>query len=100
MREGHPLSLWLNTPHPVDKGHPYGFETILIYPMHQGKSEKYPKGNWARPGDQNGWDGNLQRPTFNPSIDCSSHGNGGGWHGYIVRGRICDCNSRPLPEVA
>jgi hypothetical protein len=32
-----------------------------------------------------GWDGNLERPTLNPSINCVG---GCGWHGHIVGGDI------------
>ena len=31
------------------------------------------------------WDGNLDRPTITPSIDCSK---GCGWHGFITEGVI------------
>lgn len=29
------------------------------------------------------WDGNREKPTFSPSIDCG----GCGWHGYIREGK-------------
>ena len=32
-----------------------------------------------------GWDGNLERPTLNPSINCAG---GCGWHGSIAAGTI------------
>ena len=31
-----------------------------------------------------GWDGDLERPTLTPSIDC--HADGCGWHGFIREG--------------
>jgi hypothetical protein len=31
------------------------------------------------------WDGNRERPTFTPSVDCK-----GCWHGYIRAGRCVD----------
>ena len=42
------------------------------------------------PNGQNGgrpqwdWDGNLEAPTFRPSINCEANC---GWHGYIKAGR-------------
>ena len=60
-----------------------GVEWLHVYPRHA-------PNNWARPGDVDGWDGNREEPTFNPSIDCSNGGKDpGGWHGYIVKGRVC-----------
>lgn len=35
------------------------------------------------------WDGNRDRPTFSPSINC-----GGCWHGYIVKGRCVGTDRR------
>lgn len=43
------------------------------------------------PQGQNGgraqwaWDGNREKPTFSPSVDCK-----GCWHGYIRAGRCVD----------
>lgn len=42
-----------------------------------------------------GWDGDRDRPTFTPSINC-----GGCWHGYIENGRCVDVNRRDEPEPA
>jgi hypothetical protein len=33
------------------------------------------------------WDGNVEAPTFSPSINCLE-GSGCGWHGYIVGGKV------------
>ena len=41
--------------------------------------------NWSAPGEVNGWDGDEERPTLNPSI---SHPYPGGWHGYIRAGSL------------
>lgn len=40
-----------------------------------------------------GWDGNLERPTLTPSIDCIAVKDGKptggcGWHGHITNGEI------------
>lgn len=67
-----------------------GSEWIQVYPMHA-------PNNWAKSGDVNGWDGNRDAPTFNPSIDCTNGGKRPGfWHGYIIAGRVCDTNKRPI----
>lgn len=50
------------------------------------------------PGGQNGgiaqweWDGNREKPTFGPSINC-----GGCWHGYIRAGRCIDAQGNEEP---
>lgn len=42
------------------------------------------------------WDGNIDAPTFKPSINCLSQDKGGrplggcGWHGYIEGGKFRD----------
>jgi hypothetical protein len=41
------------------------------------------------------WDGNRDKPTFTPSVDC-----GGCWHGYIRNGRTVDTNGNDEPEIA
>ena len=38
------------------------------------------------------WDGNREKPTFSPSIDCK-----GCWHGYIRAGRAVDCQGKDEP---
>lgn len=69
-----------------------GSEWIQIYPMHA-------PNNWAAHGDVNGWDGNWEAPTFDPSIDCSRGGAvPGGWHGYIVEGKVCDTQKCPVRQ--
>lgn len=75
-------------PHPES-----GTEWLQVYPMHA-------PNNWAQPGSVNGWDGNREAPTFNPSIDCSNGGKRLGWHGYIIAGRVCDTNKRPVADGA
>ena len=39
--------------------------------------------NWCKPGNVSGWDGDLDQPTFNPSIWLHDKK---GWHGYIRYG--------------
>lgn len=39
------------------------------------------------------WDGNRERPTFTPSINCGSC-----WHGYIRNGRCVDTGGQDEPE--
>ena len=39
--------------------------------------------NWAKPGEIEGWDGNIEKPTFTPSIHIP-----GGWHGYLTEGEL------------
>lgn len=41
------------------------------------------------------WDGNRERPTFTPSINC-----GDCWHGYIRHGRCVDTSGSDEPEIA
>ena len=52
--------------------------------MGPGEDPEWPRGNWSAPGLHQGWDGNEREPTFSPSIDVPD-----GWHGFIVRGRLC-----------
>lgn len=44
--------------------------------------------DWKIHGDVQGWDGNLERPTFNPSIWLLDRK---GWHGYIRNGDLHTC---------
>lgn len=52
------------------------------------------------PQGQNGgvaqwdWNGNRERPTFSPSVNCK-----GCWHGYIENGRTVDCQHKDQPEI-
>lgn len=39
-----------------------------------------------------GWDGNLLKPTFEPSINCL-----GCWHGFIRKGRCVDAQGNEEP---
>ena len=43
------------------------------------------------------WDGNRQRPTFHPSVNCES---ACGWHGYVRAGRCLNTNGIDEPEPA
>ena len=56
------------------------FHLGRIYTMTDGK-------DWTHPGDVSGWDGNLEQPTFTPSIWLR---NRKGWHGYITAGNLVD----------
>jgi hypothetical protein len=40
------------------------------------------------------WDGNRERPTFSPSINC-----GGCWHGYIRNGRCVSAGDVDEPDI-
>ena len=51
-----------------------------IYTMTDGK-------DWTVPGEVNGWDGNVERPTFHPSIWLRDRK---GWHGFIRDGDLHD----------
>ena len=44
--------------------------------------------NWASPGPNKVWDGDLKRPTLTPSIQTLPAE--GGWHGYITAGNLVD----------
>ena len=53
---------------------------------------------WVRrgpPGDGHtwGWDGDMDRPTFLPSIHQP-----GVWHGYMTAGQLLSCGAARLPE--
>ena len=58
---------------------PHEMGNVVIYPRRTDT-------NWSEAGEELGWDGNVEHPTFHPSVDCSKHG---GWHGFIVRGQLC-----------
>ena len=47
--------------------------------------------NGGRP--QWDWDGNKEKPTFRPSINCN-----GCWHGYIRDGRCVNTSGQDEPE--
>lgn len=40
------------------------------------------------------WDGNRDRPTFTPSVNC-----GKCWHGFIRNGRTVDCAGKDEPDL-
>jgi hypothetical protein len=40
------------------------------------------------------WNGDRERPTFTPSVNCQ-----GCWHGYIRNGRAVDCAGNDEPEI-
>ena len=56
------------------------FEGAMILTMMDGT-------DWTHPGDVSGWDGNIERPTFHPSIWL---GDRMGWHGFIQAGDLVD----------
>ena len=43
--------------------------------------------DWTKPGPVKGWDGDIEHPTFTPSIWLSDRS---GWHGFIRRGDLYD----------
>lgn len=53
------------------------------------------------PQGQNGgvaqwdWDGNRERPTFTPSVNCQRC-----WHGYIRAGRCVDTQGNDEPDLS
>lgn len=40
------------------------------------------------------WNGDRERPTFSPSVNC-----GNCWHGFIESGRTVDCSKKDEPEI-
>lgn len=48
--------------------------------------------NGGRP--QWDWNGDREKPTFAPSINCGKHC---GWHGFIEKGQWRDSNEPPIP---
>ena len=49
--------------------------------------------NGGRP--QWDWDGNREKPTFRPSVNCSANC---GWHGFIRQGRCVTTSGQDEPE--
>jgi hypothetical protein len=45
----------------------------------RGRGHDIPNKSWT-------WDGNVEAPTFSPSINCG----GCGWHGFIEAGKLRD----------
>ena len=58
-----------------------GLELIQVFPRHA-------PNNWAKPGPVNGWDGNEDLPTLNPSIFVGGNSPNPGWHGFFRRGKV------------
>ena len=56
------------------------FSLGRIYAMTDGK-------DWTHQGSVSGWDGNLEQPTFTPSIWLNDRQ---GWHGWITKGNLID----------
>ena len=54
--------------------------SVHLYPSHE-------EGHWTTPGDVNGWDGNEDLPTFNPSIWVN---NRKGWHRFLQRVQLVE----------
>lgn len=47
------------------------------------------------PGNRRwGWDGNLNKPTITPSVNCD-HEKRCGWHGHIMSGRMIGPDADP-----
>lgn len=88
--------LWLVVPIPDDRADHGSYgplvdgtgELIRIYPSHEGPSDKHPSGNWAAPGPVEGWDGNIEEPTFSPSIYVGGSTDHPGWHGFFEKGKL------------
>lgn len=52
----------------------------------RGRGHDIAKRSWA-------WDGNIDKPTLSPSINCQNC-----WHGYIEGGVFNDTNHKPEAE--
>ena len=67
---------------PCDAPESKGWEVARIYCERSAN-------DWAKPGPGpvSGWDGNVERPTFNPSIWLRDRK---GWHGFIRDGDLHD----------
>ena len=64
---------------PVGRTNPWArFETARIFCRRSAT-------DWSQPGEVLGWDGNVVKPTFNPSIWLYDRK---GWHGWIQRGDL------------
>lgn len=77
-------SLNQNRPLGLETGHYHRCEGLLI----RGRGQN------ARPSWV--WDGNRERPTFSPSINCQSCP--GRWHGFIEKGRCVNQQKQDEPE--
>ena len=83
----HHLSLWIIVPDmrgegqgPLKDRH---LELISVFPTHA-------PGNWAEPGNVQGWDGELDEtaPTLRPSIFVGGKSLNPGWHGFFENGKL------------
>ena len=78
--------LWLRVPNASCKT---GVEVLCLYPSRA-------PNNWAAPGDTNGWNGDVDQPTFKPSIQA------GAWHGFLTHGELsaksCDADCCRIPD--
>ena len=81
VADQHGRVLWLLVPWQYsDKVRP--FQKIRLYMR---RDEK----DWAVPGEVNGWDGNIEFPTLDPSIQAQRRVGGvpvAGWHGHLKNG--------------
>ena len=75
--EGRRMLLFIAPHEPEIEGCPHWIVT-RIYTRTDGK-------NWKEPGDVEGWDGNLETPTFSPSMWLLDRE---GWHGFIQNGDL------------
>ena len=55
----------------------------------RGRGHDIPQRSWS-------WDGNVDHPTFAPSINCQM--DGCGWHGFIEGGVYNDQHHQPEPD--
>lgn len=67
------LVLWVVLPN----NPPFFSQLMLLYPRNNGS-------DWTQPGDVEGWNGDLESPTFHPSISVPNLG----WHGWIREGDL------------
>jgi Family of unknown function (DUF6527) len=76
------------------------FETFDFDPSPPGRPERFgfkcPKQPGLRAAPSWIWDGNRDKPTFTPSINCLSCP--GKWHGYIRAGRCVDTSGSDEKE--
>lgn len=76
--------LWLKVPDAV--GTNVGGDHCCLYIAHA-------EGNWAAPGDDWQWNGDLKKPTLRPSIQHNQVRDGQlvhGWHGYLTHGELTE----------
>lgn len=58
----------------------------------RGRGHDVPNKTWV-------WDGNVDRPTLSPSINCTTPTDDGTpcWHGFIEKGVFVNVNKQPEP---